>query len=181
MQGFGVSDATASDHPGGDVIIREAAPADFAALARIYSHYVTTTTVTFEETPVTPAGMAERWREQSAAELPFLVAESGGEVLGFAYASKWKGRCAYRFTVEISVYLDPAQTGRGVGSTLYGRLLPLLESRGVHAVIGGIALPNEASIALHEKFGLTRVAHFREVGFKFGRWIDVGYWQRVFE
>jgi len=95
------------------------------------------------------------------------------------YASKWHGRSAYRFSTEITVYLAPAHVGRGIGSQLYARLFPILRDRGIHAVIGGIALPNEASVALHEKFGLEKVAHFKEVGYKFDRWIDVGSWQGI--
>jgi phosphinothricin acetyltransferase len=164
-----------------EMTIREAVPADCSTLARIYSHYVTNTIVTFEEEPVTAAQMEERLAEASAAALPFLVAEIEGDVLGYAYASKWKGRCGYRFSVEITVYVDAIHARRRVGSTLYDRLLPMLHHRGVHVVIGGIALPNEASVALHEKFGLQQVATFRQVGFKFGRWVDVGYWQRIFD
>ena len=85
----------------------------------------------------------------------------------------------YRFSVEVTVYVAPGHAGRGIGSTLYGELFPMLKTLGIRAVIGGIALPNEASVALHEKFGMRKVAHFGEVGFKFDRWIDVGYWQRT--
>jgi L-amino acid N-acyltransferase YncA len=87
------------------------------------------------------------------------------------------GRCAYRYSVESTVYLDPSFTGKGVGTRLYERLLASLRASGIHVVIGGIALPNPRSVAFHEKFGLTKAAHFNEVGFKFGEWIDVGYWQ----
>jgi L-amino acid N-acyltransferase YncA len=85
-----------------------------------------------------------------------------------------------RFSAEVTVYVEPGHARRGIGSKLYTRLFPILQTRGIHAVIGGIALPNEASVALHEKFGMRKVAHFTEVGFKFDRWIDVGYWQRTF-
>ncbi len=159
--------------------IREAAPADAAAIAGIYNHYVTETVVTFEEEPVPAAEMARRIAEVRSASLPWLVAEEGARVVGYAYATPWRIRTGYRFSAEITVYVDPAHAGRGIGSKLYGRLFPLLQARGVHAVMGGIALPNEASVALHEKFGLRKVAHFQEVGFKFNRWIDVGYWQRT--
>ncbi len=96
-----------------------------------------------------------------------------------AYAVLWKARSAYRFSVEITVYVAPGMAGRGIGSMLYSHLFAALQPLGVHAVIGGIALPNEASIALHEKFGMEKVAHFQQVGFKFNRWIDVGYWERI--
>lgn len=159
--------------------IRAVAAADAGSIAEIYNHYITDTVVTFEEQPVSRAEMAERIHEIVSAALPWLVVELDGRVAGYAYASKWKGRSAYRFTNEISVYLDRNHLGLGLGSRLYTELLPILAGRGMHAVIGGIALPNPASAALHEKFGFEKVAHFREVGFKFGQWIDVGYWQRT--
>jgi L-amino acid N-acyltransferase YncA len=160
-------------------MIRAATSADAEAIAGIYNHYITHTVVTFEEEVVAAAEIARRMEEVRAASLPWLVAEQDGRVVGYAYASRWRSRIGYRFATEITVYLDPAHPGRGIGSSLYGRLFPLLQERKLHAVIGGIALPNPASVALHEKFGLEKVAHFKEVGFKFDRWIDVGYWQRV--
>lgn len=160
-----------------DSLIRPATQGDAAAIAAIYNHYVNTTTVTFEEQPVAAEDMAGRLQGVAAASLPWLVAEQGGLVAGYAYATAWKARSAYRFSVESSVYLAPDRVGQGLGSRLYRELFSRLKERGVHAIIGGIALPNPASIALHERMGMTRVAHFREVGFKFGRWIDVGYWQ----
>jgi L-amino acid N-acyltransferase YncA len=162
------------------VTIRDAVAADAPAIATIYNHYVAETVVTFEEDRVTASEMARRLADVHAASLPWLVAEQGGEIAGYAYATRWKTRSGYRFSVEITVYLAPAATRRGVGSRLYAELFSRLQQRGIHAVIGGIALPNDASIALHEKFGLRKVAHFEEVGFKLGRWIDVGYWQRTF-
>ncbi|MGH8085997.1 MAG: arsinothricin resistance N-acetyltransferase ArsN1 family B [Lysobacter sp.] len=159
-------------------MIRNATSADASALASIYNRYVLDTTVTFEESAVSETEMAARIAEVQGASLPWLVAEDdAGGVLGHAYASKWKGRCAYRFAVEITVYLDAAAHGRGLGRQLYERLLAVLRDAGMHVAIGGIALPNPASIALHEKLGFRKVGQFDEVGFKFGRWVDVGYWQ----
>ena len=161
-------------------MIRIAMPADAAALSAIYNRYVLDTTVTFEETAVTEAEMASRIAEVQGAGLPRLVAEDdAGTVLGYAYASKWKGRCAYRFAVETTVYLDAPAHGRGLGRRLYGQLLAALRESGMHVAIGGIALPNPASIALHEKLGFRKVGQFEEVGFKLGRWVDVGYWQAM--
>jgi phosphinothricin acetyltransferase len=157
--------------------IRTAEHADAAAVAAIYNHYVATTCITFETDPVSPDDMAGRIHETGEAKLPWLVAVDGDAIAGYAYASKWKGRCAYRYSVESTVYLDPACTGRGHGKALYVALVDALRERGLHAVIGGIALPNEASIALHERLGFEKVAHFKQVGFKQERWIDVGYWQ----
>ncbi|MBN7795747.1 N-acetyltransferase [Parahaliea mediterranea] len=158
-------------------MVREASEADAAAVSAIYNHYIEHTVVTFEETPLPAAALAARIAETRAAALPWLVAVRGGEVLGYAYAGKWKGRCAFRYTVEVTVYLAPGCTGRGIGKRLYGVLFRELAVRGYHCAIGGIALPNAASVALHEHFGMEKVAHFREVGYKFERWIDVGYWQ----
>jgi phosphinothricin acetyltransferase len=120
--------------------------------------------------------MARRIAEVQAGALPWLVLEAGGRLCGYAYASKWRARPGYRHAVESSVYVDPAMRGRGYGLVLYRALLAQLEGR-FHTVIGGIALPNAASIALHEKLGFRQVACFHEVGHKFGNWVDVGYWQ----
>lgn len=158
-------------------MIRPALVSDADAIARIYNHYIRNTAITFEEMPVSAQEMVARIAELDAASLPWLVMEQDEQVIGYAYASKWKGRCAYRFSVESTVYLDPAHTGGGLGTSLYAALFAALRDRGMHVVIGGIALPNAASVALHEKLGLQKVAHFKEVGFKFEQWIDVGYWQ----
>jgi L-amino acid N-acyltransferase YncA len=164
-------------HDSAGVIVRAAAAADAAAVARIYNHYVAETVVTFEEEPVAAAEMARRMAEVQAASLPWLVAEREGAVAGYAYATPWRTRRSYRFAAELTVYIAPGLGGRGLGSALYRQLLAAARDRGLHAVMGGIALPNEASVRLHEKLGFEKVAHFREVGFKFGRWVDVGYWQ----
>jgi phosphinothricin acetyltransferase len=157
--------------------VKEAATGDADAIARIYNHYVAESIVTFEESPVSSADMTQRILEIRDDGLPWLVAELGDGVAGYAYASKWKGRCAYRYATEITVYLGMESQGQGVGSLLYMQLFDKLRQRGMHTVIAGIALPNVASVALHEKMGLEKVAHFREVGRKFDHWIDVGYWQ----
>lgn len=158
--------------------IRPAAAGDAAALARIYNFYVQETIVTFEEEAVSAAEMSARLREVQEASLPWLVAEDRGEVVGYAYAGKWRVRRGYRFSVEVTVYLDHRRGRAGIGTSLYQRLLSELPPRGIHVAIGGIALPNEASVALHEKLGFRKTAHFHEVGFKFDRWIDVGYWEK---
>ena len=157
--------------------VRQATRDDAPAVADIYNHYVATTCVTFETDAVTADDMGERIAEATNARLPWLVAESASGVVGYAYASKWKGRCAYRFSAESTVYLDSARKGKGFGKALYAALIDALRGRGLHAVIGGIALPNDASIALHERLGFEKVAQFKQVGFKQDRWIDVGYWQ----
>jgi phosphinothricin acetyltransferase len=162
-------------------MIRMAAASDAAALAKIYNHYVRETIVTFEEELVSDVEMARRLADVQAASLPWLVAEEDGGVVGYACARPWKPRRGYRFSTEVSIYLDASQGGRGLGTLLYAQLLSELRTRGVHAAMGGIALPNDASVKLHEKLGFEKVAHFREVGFKFGAWIDVGYWEKIFE
>ena len=162
-------------------LIREAASADAAKLADIYNYYVANTVITFEEQAVSAVDMSARIDEVQSQGLPWLVAEQGAHVVGYSYASKWKARSAYRFAVESTVYLKHGLQGRGIGKTLYGALLPILKAKGIHAVIGGAALPNPASVALHENLGFERVATFRQVGFKHGRWVDVAYWQRILQ
>jgi phosphinothricin acetyltransferase len=158
-------------------VIRAGTPEDASSIASIYNHYVLNTAISFETDAVAPEEMASRVREVIDAGLPWVVAEVNDRVVGYAYASKWKGRCAYRFSVESSVYVATDHTGQGIGSKLYDALLDRLRAGKTHVVIGGIALPNEGSVALHERLGFRKVAHFNEVGFKFERWIDVGYWQ----
>ncbi len=159
--------------------IRDASAADAAAIAAIYNHYVLNSSITFEEEAVAVDEMVARIAEIQGLGLPWLVVEVDGALRGYAYASKWKGRCAYRFSVETTVYLATDATSRGLGSQLYAALFERLRTAGMHAAIGGVALPNDASIALHEKMGMRKVAQFEQVGFKFKRWIDVGYWQRI--
>ncbi|AEJ20413.1 arsinothricin resistance N-acetyltransferase ArsN1 family B [Gracilinema caldarium] len=157
-------------------IIRTVTHRDAEAIARLYDYYVQNTTVTFEEEPVSGREMARRI-DDITAQYPWLVYEDFDQVLGFAYAGKWKGRSAYRYTVESTVYVSRDACGRGVGSALYNRLLAELREQGLHLVIAGIALPNPTSQALHERFGFRKVGEFTEVGYKFGTWLNVGYWE----
>lgn len=157
--------------------IRAAREVDATAVANIYNHYVLSSIATFEEQPVADDEMTRRMRGIADTRLPWLVATVADDVVGYAYAAPWKSRSAYRHSAEITVYLDPEHTGRGFGNRLYEKLFAVMEHGSVHTVIGGVALPNPASIALHERFGMRKVAHFKEVGYKFDRWIDVGYWQ----
>ncbi len=110
---------------------------------------------------------------------PYLVGEEDGEILAYACAAQYKSRCAYQSSVEVSVYVKSGIKGKGFGTKLYEKLFEELEQTDLHAIIAGIALPNDASVKLHEKFGFEKVAHFREVGFKFYKWIDVGYWELI--
>jgi len=155
------------------IVIRAARADDAAPICTIYNHHVTGTTVTFDETPLATREMGRRVR---AATLPWLVIEDSGVVAGYSRAAPWKTRDAYRHTVESSVYVDPRFQRRGHGRRLYQALLAELRGRQVHVVLAGIALPNPPSIALHERLGFTPCGVMREVGWKFGRWVDVGYW-----
>lgn len=159
--------------------IRGVVSSDAKAIAEIYNHYVKQTIITFEENPVPPTEIIKRIEHTQSIRLPWLIAESNDEILGYAYASKWKERAAYRFSVETTVYVQPNYFKKGIGSGLYNELMGALKAEGYHAAMGGIALPNKASVGLHEKIGFTKVAHFTEVGYKFDRWIDVGYWQCI--
>lgn len=160
------------------MLIRTAETDDAVEIAYIYNYYIATSHATFEVEPVDGAEIERRLADAVSGGYAFLVAEEDGEVIGYAYSHEFRSRCAYEQTAEVSIYLKPGHDGKRVGSTLYERLFAeLLDAGRYHAIIAGIALPNEASIALHEKFGMTKVAHFSEVGRKFGRWIDVGYWQ----
>tara|TARA_R110002096_G_scaffold179153_1_gene356108 strand:- start:18397 stop:18891 length:495 start_codon:yes stop_codon:yes gene_type:complete len=161
-------------------MIRPVTHSDCEAIREIYNYYIEETIVTFEEELVTTDEMARRVRETSES-YPWLVCEEGGEITGYAYARTWHPRSAYRFSVESSVYLGKGNERKGLGSALYAELLPRLQALSIHSVIAGISLPNEASVAIHEKFGFKKAAHYREVGRKFDRWIDVGYWQLIFE
>lgn len=157
-------------------ILRSVTESDAPAICAIYNPYVVETVITFEQTPVSAAEMAKRIREYTA-QYPWLVAELDSKVVAYAYATRWRTRAAYDFTLESTIYVDKVCTGRGIAKPLYMELLRELRVRGLHAVVGCIALPNDASVALHEKCGFVKVAHFPQVGRKFDRWVDVGFWQ----
>lgn len=154
---------------------------DAGAIAAIYNHYIQTSVITFEEQPVSVETMLQRIADVQSYNLPWLTYQRDGRLLGYAYATRWKPRSAYRYSVEITVYTAPGASGCGIGSALYAELFARMKACGVHAAVGGIALPNAASIALHEKFGMKKIGEFREIGFKQGQWLNVGYWQIVFE
>lgn len=160
-------------------IIREAVSLDAPGICEIYNYYVESTIITFEEQPVSFREMEARIQEIADASLPWLVCVEDGAIIGYSYASKWKGRCAFRFSVEGTVYLKQGFYGRGIGSALYAQVIARLREKSMHCIVGGIALPNPASIALHEKLGFKKAAHFAEVGWKFNQWIDVGYWELI--
>ncbi len=157
-------------------MLRQCSPTDSAQICEIYNYYVRETVVTFEESPVLEVEMARRIADITP-RLPWLAWEVDGAILGYAYAAPWKVRAAYRHAVESSIYMARQATGRGLGLRLYTALIADLRQRDLHCVIGGAALPNPPSVALHEKLGFSKVAEFREVGLKFGRRIDVAYWE----
>ena len=157
-------------------MIREVNLTDALAIAEIYNFHVHNTIVTFDLSPVSESEMKDTIQNVIKTH-PWYVYVEDNKVVGYAYAHSWKTRSAYDATVESSIYISEDFTGKGIGFELYQHLINELKQRKIHVVIGGISLPNEASVSIHEKFGFEKVAHFKEVGFKFNKWIDVGYWQ----
>ena len=149
---------------------------DAEAIAAIYAPFVTDTAVSFEDVPPTADEMATRI-EQLTRTHPWLVAEDGGEVLGYAYACPHRERAAYRWATEVTVYVDPRHHRRGAGRALYEALLAALAERGYRSALAVIGLPNDASVGLHEACGFKPVGVLKRIGFKFDRWWDVGWWQ----
>lgn len=156
--------------------IRPATTADADIITDIYNYFILNTIITFEETPLNVETMAGRINAIQS-EYPYLVIEQDEVVQGYAYATRWRERAAYRASVETTIYLHPDAGGKGLGGALYSELIQQLREAKFKTALGGIALPNEASVALHEKLGFNKVAHFIEVGYKFERWLDVGWWQ----
>lgn len=157
-------------------MIKKATIKDAKAITNIYNYYVLNDIATFAEEPI----LIKETEKNIKKAIIWLVYFEDNHIVGYAYASKWKERSAYRFSAETSVYLAPNYLGKSIGTKLYEHLLKEIKKLNIHSVIGGISLPNIASQKLHEKFGYQKVAHFKEVGFKFNKWIDVGYWQLVF-
>jgi L-amino acid N-acyltransferase YncA len=157
-------------------MIRPVRQTDAEDLCTIYNEYIVNTRITFEENPVTVDEMISRI-EHITEKYPWLVYETDGKVVGYTYASAWKERSAYRFSVETGTYLHSKYTNKGIGTALKETLIKELRNKSIHSVLCGIALPNPASIALCEKFGFEKVAHLKEVGFKLNQWVDVGYWE----
>jgi L-amino acid N-acyltransferase YncA len=161
-------------------LVRAASEADMAAVQDIYAHYVLHSLATFEETPPTLEEMLARRRASVELGLPYLVAEAGGETVGFAYAAAYRPRPAYRFTIEDSVYVADGQRGQGIGSALLGELIAACEHGPwcqMVAVVGDSE--NAGSIALHRRFGFELMGTLRSVGLKFGRWVDTPILQRA--
>ena len=158
--------------------IREARLEDAAQICEIYNYYVRNTDISFEEEPVGHEEMARRI-EATELHYPWIVYESEGAILGYAYASRWKERSAYRFVAETTVYVSVNHLGEGIGSALMEELLRRLAALKLHALMAVIALPNDKSVTVHEKCGFKKAAHFSQVGYKHSRWIDVGYWEKL--
>lgn len=158
--------------------IRVATPFDAAQIQSIYAPMVEGTAISFELEPPTVVEMAKRI-ESTLITYPYLVAEREGQVLAYAYASQHRAREAYQWAVDVTVYVAPHAHRNGIGRALYERLLPILENQGFHAAYAGIALPNAGSVGLHEALGFEHIGTYREVGFKHGKWHDVGWWCRA--
>jgi L-amino acid N-acyltransferase YncA len=161
-------------------VIRPCEEDDVAAIAAIYAHHVLHGFASFEIVAPSESDMRRRRREIVGQGFPYLVAECGGEVVGYAYASPYRLRSAYRYTAENSVYLHPAWAGRGIGRQLLSALLAACEAKGLRqivAVIGDSA--NHASIELHKRLGFAMVGTIRSAGYKFGRWVDTVLMQRA--
>jgi phosphinothricin acetyltransferase len=158
-----------------NLTVRSAGVADARAIRDVYAPVVETTAISFELVPPTIDEMTARIGKVTAV-YPWLVAETDDDVVGYAYASAHRGRAAYRWTVETSVYVKEECRGRGVGGTLYRELIAQLRELGYLMAIAEIALPNDASVAMHEQAGFRRVGTVPSVGYKLGAWWDVGYW-----
>jgi len=149
---------------------------DAAQIAEIYNYYIQNTHHTFETEPLGVEEMRRRIGEV-IEDYPYLVAEENGRILGYIYAAQFKLRQAYAHSVEVSIYVRNEERQTGIGKSLYIKFLDELVETNIHAIVAGIALPNDASVKFHERLGFEKVARFREIGYKLGRWIDVGYWE----
>jgi len=162
--------------PPSDMMIRPVRESDFGAIARLTNHYIEKTCVHFGLQPVTAEELAEAWT-LTRDMYPYLVAEVGGGFAAYAKAGTWRERAAYRWTAEVGIYAESAVHGRGVGRALYTALIETAKDWGFHSVIGGITLPNAASVRLHESLGFLSVGTVREAGWKMGAWRDVAFYQ----
>ena len=158
--------------------IRPVTLEDAAQVAEIYNFYIKNTHQTFETEVLSADEMQKRIAETSE-KYPFLVAEEDGVIYGYACAVQFKLRQAYAYSAEVSIYVKNDAKQKGIGTRLYAKLFDELAETHIHAIVAGISLPNDNSVRFHEKRGFSKVAHFREVGYKLGRWVDVGYWEMI--
>ena len=159
--------------------LRLAVEADIAPLLEISNWAALNTHANFAIEPEPLEDWLAAWRA-TREKHPWLVAcDGGGTVLGFAKSSPHRGRCAYAYTAEVSVYVHPQHHGKRIGHALYAKLIPMLKAQGYVTLLAGISTPNDASVRLHESFGFKRIGLFERVGWKFGRWHDVGYWELI--
>jgi L-amino acid N-acyltransferase YncA len=161
-------------------MIRNASTNDAKQIVDIYNYYVLNSVVTFDEEPFSEEDFKERI-EIISSQYPFIVFEEDHQILGYAYANMFRQKPAYNKTVETTIYLKHGVQRRQIGTQLYTELLKKLKDQNYHAIIGGLTLPNEASVRLHERFGFKQVACFKEVGFKFNTWLDVGFWELILD
>jgi phosphinothricin acetyltransferase len=158
-------------------MLRDVNYTDAGRIADIYNFYIENTIITFEYDRVSADDIVKRIEKIKAKNYPFFVYEEEGVVAGYAYLSKWRERVAYDITLETSVYLDKDKTGKGIGRILYQELIERAHKINLHSLIGVVSLPNEPSQRLHEYFGFSLVGNFKESGVKFGKLIDVEFWQ----
>ncbi len=158
--------------------IRNVQPDDAAQINEIYNYYIKNTHQTFETELISTDEMRARIAKVSA-NYPYVVAEEDGIIYGYAKANQFRMRRAYAYSAEVSVYVRNDAKQKGIGTLLYEKLFEDLRQTDIHAIIAGISLPNDGSVRFHEKLGFEKVAHFREVGYKLGRWVDVGYWELI--
>mgnify|MGYP002621016368 CR=1 FL=1 len=161
-------------------MIRAIEQSDIPQILSIYEYYVLNSAATFE----TEVPSLEKFTERINDILrtyPYLVYEEDGKIIGYAYASVFRTRVAYRFSTEVSVYVHKDHFGKKIGKALYGELLPILKKMGFHTAIGGLTLPNDASVKLHEHFGFKKAAEFKHSGYKFGKWHNTGFWQLMLD
>ena len=159
-------------------MIRNVKTCDAKDIALIYNYYIEISTITFETEPVSVEEMAARIADISE-KYPYFVYEESGKVAGYCYVTSWKKKAAYNKTVESTIYIDKDFQGKGIGRALVNKLINELREKSFHAVIACITIPNPTSVKLHEELGFRQVSEFKEVGYKFEKWLDVGDWELI--
>jgi L-amino acid N-acyltransferase YncA len=160
--------------------VREARPGDLEAILAIYNEAVVNTTATYDYEPRTMEAQQQWFEAKRSQDFPVLVGLEAGVLVGFASYGPFRAWAAYLYTVENSIYIAPEKRGRGIGGAILGPLIETARAKGFHAMVAGIDATNEASLKLHAKFGFEKVAQFRQVGWKFERWLDLVFLERIF-